>query len=441
MLRSLGSVVLASGLSCLPLASAQPPQSCLRLANGEPLVAVYFFPHWWDPWKSSDEKVLADMRMLREMGINTLLIDHEWSQMIDGNWRLLDRSHRLAKEAGLSILPWLSAKTWSDMGDGNRPALVKEQYGVDLPFGVNQKGERSVVQPWAEATIKAGAAYAAQYLARYEKEGALLHLRWEGKVRPVVALTVELAWAGPSSFDEATNAMFREWLRKHYGTIEAANLAWGPGLKSLEEIDPRDQAVFDYDAHLAGTAKRPQAVEDHIEFRAEVVNEALEQQKELLRASWPEALIASEFPYQIAAEHPHARAYRIAYGANPVMGDHADLLVLRMTGLMSDGEKKALREYAGPRRKPVVLAYRTYPSVWGQGPENGGEAFEESARRYAGEAAEFGNGLGFYSYNEMVDVHVVAGGGVESMMVSEEQSRVMLERLRAIVEGYRSEAR
>ena len=32
------------------------------------------------------------------MGFNTLLLDHEFSQMLDGNWKWLDREHRLARE-------------------------------------------------------------------------------------------------------------------------------------------------------------------------------------------------------------------------------------------------------------------------------------------------------------------------------------------------------
>ena len=34
----------------------------LRLASGEPWVCIYYFPHWWEPWKSSDEAVLRDLR-------------------------------------------------------------------------------------------------------------------------------------------------------------------------------------------------------------------------------------------------------------------------------------------------------------------------------------------------------------------------------------------
>ncbi len=90
----------------LPTAEAKP----LRLPHDEPMVCIYHHPHWWGSWKSSDEAVLNDLRRLRGMGFNTLLLDHEWSQAIDGDWRWLERSHRPAAQAGLRIMPWLSVK-------------------------------------------------------------------------------------------------------------------------------------------------------------------------------------------------------------------------------------------------------------------------------------------------------------------------------------------
>ena len=117
VLLALGCVSLPAG----PVAAASP----LRLANDEPLVCIYYFPHWWEPWKSSDEAVLRDLRRLRGAGFNTLLLDHEWSQAIDGNWRWLDRSHRLAAQAGMKILPWLSAKSWGDVSPGDRARLAR----------------------------------------------------------------------------------------------------------------------------------------------------------------------------------------------------------------------------------------------------------------------------------------------------------------------------
>jgi predicted RNase H-like nuclease len=32
------------------------------LPNAEPLVCIYYFPYWWEPWKNSDEVVLGDLR-------------------------------------------------------------------------------------------------------------------------------------------------------------------------------------------------------------------------------------------------------------------------------------------------------------------------------------------------------------------------------------------
>ena len=53
VLLTLVCVSLSAGLA----AGASP----LRLANDEPLVCIYYFPHWWEPWKSSDEAVLRDL--------------------------------------------------------------------------------------------------------------------------------------------------------------------------------------------------------------------------------------------------------------------------------------------------------------------------------------------------------------------------------------------
>jgi len=48
---------------------------------------------------------------------------------------------------------------------------------------------RCPVEIWDEETIRAGAAYAADYIDRY-RDQALLHVDWEGKSRPVVALKI-----------------------------------------------------------------------------------------------------------------------------------------------------------------------------------------------------------------------------------------------------------
>lgn len=390
-------LLAATLLATAACVAAQP----LRLSDDRPFVAVYYFTHWWEPWKSDDDVIRRDFALLADMGVSALCLDHEWSQAIDGNWRLLDRGHRLAREAGLQILPWLSLKVWSDMSSERRRALVKEWYGVDLTVGMNQDGSPAAVLAWDEATIQAGAAYAAEYLDRY-RDQALLHLRWEGGARPVVALSVELAWNG--GFDDASTQRFRAWLADRYGEdVERLNAAWGTQFASLEAVQPRDTDVFDYARLQQGAAHHPQAVEDHIEFRAQTISESLGEMARRLRERHPDVLILAEFPYQFRSEHPHAEGYRIAYGANPSAGRSADILFFRCTAPLTQAEAEFLRAWQDDTGQPAVLAYRTY-SDWAN--ERASEEAARLAEIYGGQAERIGHGLGFYSWNEMVDTHV-----------------------------------
>ncbi len=390
------SLLVLSSVSASPSDAAEP----LRLADGRPFVCVYYFGHWWDPWKSDDEVIRQDFARLKTMGVSVLGVDHEWSQAIDGDWKWLDREHRLAKEAGLQILPWLSLKVWSDLSDPHRIELMKEWYGVDLKRGELQDGSPGPVQIWDDATIGGGALYAAEYIDRYGEQ-ALLHVDWQGQSRPVVALSVELAWQG--GFDAETTQHFVEWLRKRYGTVADLNAAWGTELAGFEAVDPKDTSVFDY-AHLqSGEAKHPDAVEDHIEFRSQVISESLSKQAEVLRQRYPNILILAELPYQFASKHPHAEGYRIGYAANPSCARSADILFFRCTGPLNQEEADFLTAWTAETRQPAILTYRTY-SDWCN--ERSAEDMQRNADLYAGQAAQYGSGFGFYSWNEMVDTHV-----------------------------------
>jgi len=391
-------------------AGALTPNEPLRAPNGDPVCAIYFFPHWWEPWKTSDEAVLRDLARLKAMGINTLLVDHEWSQAIDGNWGLLDRGHRLARQAGMQILPWLSLKTWSDMGcDPGRIRLAHEWFGVNLRQGVTQEGEPSSLLVYDDETIAAGAAYAEQYVRRYIEDGALARFRWRGQTRPCVALTVELGWDG-ASFDERTNRLFRDWLGRQYSNdVSRLNRAWGTSYTGFSAVDPRDTKVFDRGGHIAGRAAHPQAVEDHVEFCSQMVNRGLQTMKERLRDRFPSILIASELPYQVGSKHPHAVAYRIGYSSNPSTSYHADVLFLRMTGPMDAAEQEALADQIRRTGQKVVICYRTY-SDWGRPVSEGGAEPGLVDALYGLEPARHAHGIGFYSWNEMVDVHLSAPG-------------------------------
>ena len=109
VLLSLG---IGLGLACSALTASE--KGAIHLPDGQPLVCMYYFTHWWEPWKSDDNAILSDFQRLRSIGVNTVLLDQEWSQTIDGNWKWLDRDFRLAEQTGIKIVPWLSLKTWSE---------------------------------------------------------------------------------------------------------------------------------------------------------------------------------------------------------------------------------------------------------------------------------------------------------------------------------------
>ncbi|MFV1968135.1 MAG: hypothetical protein ACC628_22145 [Pirellulaceae bacterium] len=426
------SLVLALGLIVPHLTQASEP---LRLPDGRPFVCVYYFGHWWDPWKSDDDAIRKDLQTLKEMGVSVLGVDHEWSQAIDGDWRWLDREHELAKEAGLQIIPWLSLKVWSDMSSEGRRKLVKEWYGVDLKLGEKQDGSKGAVQIWDDATINAGAAYAAQYIDRY-RDQALLHLDGKGKTRPVIALSVELGWNG-GGFDDATTMLFIRWLRNTYeNDMVKLNTNWATDYKTFWDINPKDTTIFDY-AHLqAGEAKHPKAVEDHIEFRSQLISDSLGMMAARLRRTDPEIVILAELPYQLASKHSHAEGYRIGYAANPSCTRSADIIFFRCTGPLNQEEADFLEGWVKETGQPIVLTYRTY-SDWCN--QRSDEDTKNSADLYAGQAMKFGNGFGFYSWNEMVDTHV-APSRPEEMdkrgALSPEQSARGAALMRAMVKRY-----
>ncbi len=379
----------------------------LFLADGQPSVGVYFFTHWWEPWRSSDQRILDDLARLKQMGFNTIYLDSQWSQMIDGDWKLLDRGHRLAKQAGMQILPWLSSKVWLDIGDSPyRRDLIRRMYGVELTPGIGPDGAMNRTKPYDPALIQAGVQYCVQYIERYLHEGALLRVLWNGKPCPVVAPTVELEWAG--SCDMATQLLFRLWLRARYGNeIGLLNRVWRTRLTGFEQIDLCDRRLFELQAHCEGKARHPQAVEDHVEFRSQVSDTCLAEISRQLKARYPDLVIATELPYQFGAAHPHAVSYRVVNGANPSSADHADILMLRATDALTPAEERALRNHRRRTGQKIILTYRTYHQ-WGSQLLTGSRSQADMDRLLTDPALRLADGFGFYSWNEMVDTHVVA---------------------------------
>ncbi len=426
-------------LAILAAAPARPEP--LTVPESGPLSAVYFFTHWWEPWKSSDRAVLDDLKKLRAAGYNTIFLDHQWSQMIDGDWRLLDRGHRLAREAGVRILPWLGTKAGLDLGTSpQRRELVRQMYGREIRPGRDRDGRPDRTLPWDEAVVEASARYFIDYLDRYRDGGALLHIDWDGRLRPVVAPTVELDWGG--SCDVETEQMFRLWLRARYGDTRKLNESWGTSLSDWSAVRICDGALFDLDAHREGKSGHPAAVEDHIEFRAQVMDISLGEVSRRIRERHPDVLIATELPYQFGSRHPHAVGYRIGQGANPSAARHADILVLRATGPLTEEEARLLQDHRLQTGQKVILTYRTYPE-WGRDLLSGRTAAKEMGQAYGGQAAALADGFGLYSWNEMVDCHIAPGADpsyAAPFQVAQEESAAMQKAMEEMARQFALEA-
>ncbi|MBR4748586.1 MAG: beta-galactosidase [Abditibacteriota bacterium] len=400
-MRYVFAMLLILTLSAGALLAAGRPTT-LRTRDNSPLCGFYFFTHWWEPWRSDDARALGDLREIRAMGCNVIFLDSEWSQMIDRDWFWLDRGHRLAKEAGLEILPWLSLKEWIDLGGENRVALVKKMYGVDLRTGVDYDGKPNRIIPYDEATIEAGYRYCVDYLDRYLSDGAILRVRDGSKLKPVVAITVELEWSG--SNDEETNKRFRKYLKDIYSYTDRLNKAWGTRLGSIDEVELMDPKLFNIEDCSAGKAKLDRATEDQIAFRAKVQNDAMAEIKRRLKIRYPDLLIATELPHEMFTDHPAELYYRINGAATPETTLHADITVLRCTGLLSKKTEDALIKWQKDTGQHLVITYRTY-----KGKEQAVlKGSDTDYFRIGDQAARIGDGFGFYSWNEMVDTHIAA---------------------------------
>ena len=384
---------------------AQDTKDYLQLKDNKPLIGFYYFTHWWEPWASDDNLVLKDFADMKAMGYNAIFLDSEWSQMIAGDWKLLDRGHKLAKKAGIEILPWLSLKEWIDIAseDGGRQRLIKDMYGVTLEMGINAEGKEDRTKPYDPAVIEAGYQYSLSYLERYLENGAILHIMDKGKLKPVVAITVEMEWTG--SNDPTTNKMFQDWLKKKYSYTSKLNKAWGTKIKSIDEIKLLDRNIFDTHAYLEGNAKYPKAVEANTMFRAEVQNNSMNEIKLRLKEKYPDLLIATELPYEFLGNHPHGISYTYQGAALPEATKYADILILRCTDSISQTSGDFIKKWKKENNQKIILAYRT-PVGHAREFIKGNVSSEYFS--IGKQAAEYADGFGFYSWNEMVDVHISA---------------------------------
>jgi len=103
----------------------------------------------------------------------------------------------------------------------------------------------------------------------------------------------------------------------------------------------------------------------------------------------------------------------------------ADILLLRWTqGQPTPTERRALSDYARTNGAETVICYRVSQLLNAEfGPDTAGVA----------------NGLGYYSWNEMVDCHAVEnppGVGIDAFRIDAAASRELIERMKVANRAY-----
>lgn len=361
----------------------------VRTSDGQALKAMYFYPHWWDPWKSDDAALSADMKKIKDLGFNTICVDHEASQAVDNDFGWLNREYKFAAQQNLFILPWLQLQA-ADRQGLMKFSHLKLQAAVDQDKKVQEDYINFRDQEFKDALAR----YVSAYLDQYADSPALLKVKVGKKVVPVVGLIIEAGWHDgsgmPLSFDEDTNAYFRKWMKSSHHDIKQLNKKWGTSYKSFDEIDPCDKKIFDY----ACTDKEnmPMAVREHTLFRARMINEAMEYATHQVRKHHKDVQFVAEVAYPFGSTSPDAGVYRWNAANDQKAIEFSDILFVRTTGGTITGEVKKQQNRAIADGKQVVTAYRLTDG-----------ATQKNAIGLAIDGAESGNGIAYYNWNEHAD--------------------------------------
>jgi beta-galactosidase GanA len=245
--RDLGTRAVGIVLAFALLGAAAPAAAAADRAKGFFPVSVWYAggkaraPMLETVTPASREAWKKDIDQIRRLGFNTVRTWVEWTacERTEGRYDFsaLELLTDLAGEAGLRVIvqvyidsapDWVEARHPDSKFVSSNGVAVESQAAPGFCF--DHAGVQKKILDFFRAAARAVKGKAALY-------------GWDLWSEPHIINWAEVYYVGDLKsvqfcYCHSTQARFREWLKKKYGTIEALNKAWYRTLRGWDEVEP-----------------------------------------------------------------------------------------------------------------------------------------------------------------------------------------------------------
>jgi beta-galactosidase len=224
---------------------------------------------------SSPERWGKDLDQMKAVGFNTVKCWVDWATAEpkpgEFDFQNLDLLMRLAQERGLRVVVQIyldSAPDW--VGERYPDGRFVDRSGAVITsqaapgFCIDHAGVRGEVVKFLEALSGAANKFSALY-------------GWDVWSEPHVINWAEFPYLfNPEfCFCPSSEARFREWLKKKYGTLEALNAAWYRRFERWEQVEPpRASTILSYTDYLDWRAFIDDKLAGDLRTRVEAIRSA-----------------------------------------------------------------------------------------------------------------------------------------------------------------------
>jgi beta-galactosidase len=276
------AVASAPARLALPAGPAKPGRNAANENDsGAPwnryFLGAAYYPEWWPPseWET-------DFREMQALGINTVRMgEFAWARYepapgkFDFTW--MDAAIAVAQRHGIDVLlgtPTASVPPW----------LYQQHPDV---LGANAKG------PYTYGGRKGYCTNSANYLNASARIVEALAKHY-GQSPGVIGWQLDNEPGFPfECYDPNCEHAFQEWLRKHYGTLEALNHAWNGAFWSNEYSD---WSQIHFPVNSAEGGWQPAISLDYRRFFSDSFLDDLRRQAAILRAHSKDQFIFTNWP-------------------------------------------------------------------------------------------------------------------------------------------------